>query len=206
MKIHLPSLKILQNHWAIFNQTWHKASLGEGDQLKVLQARTIQTSKRDNGFIRPLINVTIYFLALWIWSAFSVERCGPWASCLISCRLWKNLNSHHPRMLCAKFGWNWPGGSGSDFLLNFVNVYLLFHHYLPLEKDGPFYYLIEWVVLKIFKLVNVFFAISKLSPLGKRRDHSFEQTWISFTQGCFVPCLVEIGPVVLEKKIKMWKV
>ena len=30
--------------------------------------------------------------------------------------------------------------------------------------------------------------------------------WINFTQGCFVPSLVEIGPVVLEKKMKMWKV
>ena len=27
-----------------------------------------------------------------------------------------------------------------------------------------------------------------------------------FTQRCFVPSLVEIGPVVLEKKMKMWKV
>ena len=31
---------------------------------------------------------------------------------------------------------------------------------------------------------------------------SFEQTWITFIQGCIVPSLVEIGPVVLEKKIK----
>ena len=30
---------------------------------------------------------------------------------------------------------------------------------------------------------------------------SFEETWIPFTQGCFVPSLVEIGSVVLEKKI-----
>ena len=30
---------------------------------------------------------------------------------------------------------------------------------------------------------------------------SFEQTWIPFTQGCF-----EIDPVVLEKKMKVWKV
>ena len=29
---------------------------------------------------------------------------------------------------------------------------------------------------------------------------------ISFTQGCFAPNLVQIGPVVLEKKMKMWKV
>ena len=34
----------------------------------------------------------------------------------------------------------------------------------------------------------------------------FHQTWIPFTQGCFVPSLIEIGPVVLEKKVKMWKV
>ena len=30
---------------------------------------------------------------------------------------------------------------------------------------------------------------------------SFEQTWIPLTPGCFVPSLIEIGPVVLEKKI-----
>ena len=28
--------------------------------------------------------------------------------------IWRNLNSLHPRMLCAKFGWNWPGGSGEE--------------------------------------------------------------------------------------------
>ena len=26
-----------------------------------------------------------------------------------------NLNPQHPRMLCAKFGWNWPSGSGEDY-------------------------------------------------------------------------------------------
>ena len=26
--------------------------------------------------------------------------------------IWTNLNPLHPRMLCAKFGWNWPNGSG----------------------------------------------------------------------------------------------
>ena len=35
---------------------------------------------------------------------------------------------------------------------------------------------------------------------------SFEETWIPFTQGCLVPSLVEIGPLVLEKKMKMWEV
>ena len=28
--------------------------------------------------------------------------------------VWKNLNPHHPRMHCAKFGWNRLGGSGED--------------------------------------------------------------------------------------------
>ena len=36
-------------------------------------------------------------------------------------------------MLCAKFGWNWPRGSGEENL-NFVNVFLLFCNYLPLEN------------------------------------------------------------------------
>ena len=30
---------------------------------------------------------------------------------------------------------------------------------------------------------------------------SIEETWIPFTQGCFLPRLVEIGPMVLEKRI-----
>ena len=29
--------------------------------------------------------------------------------------IWTNLNPLHPRMYCAKFGWNWPSGSGKDF-------------------------------------------------------------------------------------------
>ena len=39
------------------------------------------------------------------------------------------------------------------------------------------------------------------NPLGKDMALLFEQTWIPFTQGYFVPCSVEIGPEVLEKKI-----
>ena len=36
----------------------------------------------------------------------------------------------------AKFGWNWPGGSGEEDFLNFVNLCSLFLKYLPLEKGG----------------------------------------------------------------------
>ena len=59
------------------------------------------------------------------------------------------------------------------------------------------------------KIFKYFFYIILLFryylPLEKGRGPSFEQTWIPSTQGCFVPTLVEIGPVVLEKKSKMWK-
>ena len=40
----------------------------------------------------------------------------------------------------------------------------------------------------------------EIISLGKRWGSSFEDTWIPFTQGSFVPRLVEIGSVVLEKK------
>ena len=84
-----------------------------------------------------------------------------------------NLNPLHPRMHCAKFGSNWYIVSVDDFCFIFINVFLLFRNYLPLEKVG--------------------------AP-------SFKQTWIPFTQGYNVPSLVEINPVVQEKKMKMFKV
>ena len=38
-----------------------------------------------------------------------------------------------------------------------------------------------------------------ISPIGKRRGTSFEQTWIYFTHWCIVPSFGEIGPLVLAK-------
>ena len=33
--------------------------------------------------------------------------------------IWRNFNPLHPRMICAKFGWNWLIGSGGkDFLIS----------------------------------------------------------------------------------------
>ena len=52
----------------------------------------------------------------------------------------------------------------------------------------------------------MYFHNFELSPLWKGQRPLFEQSWIPFTQGHFVPNLVEIGLVVLEKKMKMWKV
>ena len=55
----------------------------------------------------------------------------------------------------------------------------------------------------IFKVCQYIFAMSLLSPLGKGRGSSFEQTWIPITQGCLVLSLIEIGPVVLKKIFKV---
>ena len=62
---------------------------------------------------------------------------------------------------------------------------------------------------KQFKSINTYDYIitlireekQTLLTLGEFIGSSFEETWIPFTQGCFVPSLVEIGSVVLEKKI-----
>ena len=56
---------------------------------------------------------------------------------------------------------------------------------------------------KISLFRQCIFTISLLSLLGKGHGPSFKETLIPFTQGCFVPSLVEIGHVVLERKTKM---
>ena len=100
----------------------------------------------------------------------------------------------------------------------FLFLLIYFHYYRPLEKGRamhlnkltqgcfvPSLVEIGHVVLekKIFLFRLCIFAISLLSPLEKGQDPSFEQTCMIFTQTCFVPSLVEIGLVVLEKKMKM---
>ena len=59
---------------------------------------------------------------------------------------------------------------------------------------------------KIFKFRQYILPLLLVSPLEKGQGPLFVQIWILFTQGCFVPCLVKICPVVWEKKKTMWKV
>ena len=59
---------------------------------------------------------------------------------------------------------------------------------------------------KFFKISSMYFRYFVIISPWKGRGPTFEETWIPSTQGCFVPSLVEIGPVVLEKKMKLWKV
>ena len=49
--------------------------------------------------------------------------------------------------------------------------------------------------------IEDFLILLFLNYLPLEIDTSFQETWIHFIQGCMVPGLVEIGPVLLEKKI-----
>ena len=130
----------------------------------------------------------------------------------------KKLESPSPKdALCQdwlKFAqWFWK----REFF-NFVNVFSLLCNYLPLENGRTFHLkklespspkdalwqvwlkLVQWFWRRRFlNFVNVISLFHNYLPLEK--ENSFEQTWILITQGCFVPRLVQIGSVVLQKKI-----
>ena len=62
--------------------------------------------------------------------------------------IWRNLNPLHPRMLLAKFGWNWPGGSGEeDFLISSM-YFRYFVIISPWKRARPFI----WTNLNLFHL------------------------------------------------------
>ena len=66
-----------------------------------------------------------YFIIISPW-----KRAGPF--------IWTNLNPLHLRMLCAKFGWNWPNGSGEE---DFLILSMYFHYFIiisPWKRAGPF--------------------------------------------------------------------
>ena len=52
----------------------------------------------------------------------------------------------------------------------------------------------------------MYFSYWIISSPWKRGRASFEQTWISVTQGCFLPSLVEIDPLVLGKILKIFAI
>ena len=67
-----------------------------------------------------------YFIIISPW-----ERAWPF--------IWINLNPLHPKMLSAKFGWNWPSGSGGeDFKISLMHF--AFHNVIisPWKRVWPF--------------------------------------------------------------------
>ena len=119
--------------------------------------------------------------------------------------IWTNLNPLHWRMHCGRFGRNRFCGSWEEDFFNFVNVFLPFRNYLPLEKNGTIH-------LNKFEssspkdaLCQVWLKLVQL--FLRRRFLNFVNVCLLLRiQGCFVTSLVEIDPVVLEKKMKMWEV
>ena len=154
-----------------------------------------------------------YFVIISPW-----ERAGPF--------IWTKLNPLHPMMLCAKFGWNWPSGSGEkDFKISSMS----FHYFViisPWERAGPFIWtkrespspkdalcqvllkLAQWFWRRWWKCEKLTMTTTTTTDNGQIliRKASLEQTWIPFTQWCFVLNLNEIRLVVPKKKMKMWKV
>ena len=52
--------------------------------------------------------------------------------------IWTKLYFRHPRILCAKFGWNWLSGSRVEDFFYLVYVFSLFWWNLPFKKGwGP---------------------------------------------------------------------
>ena len=99
-------------------------------------------------------------------------------------------------------------------------MYFAIFNYLPLEKGRAIHLnkleslstkdalyqvwlkLAQWFWRIIFfKFVNVLSQFRNNLPLERGGGPSFNQTWFPFTQGCIVPSLVEIGQVILEKKM-----
>ena len=84
-------------------------------------------------------------MAQWFWRkrflnfvyVFSLLRIiSPWKKA--GPFIWINLNPLHPRMLCAKFGWNWLSGSGEeDFLISSM-YFRYFIIISPWKRVGPF--------------------------------------------------------------------
>ena len=135
--------------------------------------------------------------------------------------IWTNLNPIQLRILCSKFGWNWPSGSGEeDFWIS--SMYFRYFAFISPWKYGEalnlnklespslkdalcicsvWLKLAQWFwrrrFLNFFNLFRYFVIISQWKGAGPLH---LEQTWIPYTQGCIVSSMVKIGPVVLEKK------
>ena len=91
-----------------------------------------------------------------------------------------------------------------SFLRIKIDLYLL-ELESPSSKDAlcqVWLKLAKWFWRKHFSISSMFFLFSTLSPVRKGHGPSFEQTWMPFTQGYFLPSLVEICSMVLEKTFK----
>ena len=120
---------------------------------------------------------------------------------------WNKLESSIPKDV---FGQVWLK------LANFINVIFAISILAPLGKGcGSSFNKLEsssssdafcnvcWIGPVVLEKKMYFCYFNIIFPLKRVRPFIWIYL-IPFTQWCFVPDLIEIGPVVLEKKSKMW--
>ena len=117
------------------------------------------------------------------------------------------MKSFNPIILGVKFDWYLPSGSGEDF--NFVYVFSLFRNYLPSEKLTSFH--LNKLDFPSTKNALCQVRLNLVQCFLRRRFLNFVNEFSLFCyylllNPIFVQILVEIGPVAMEKKFKMWKV
>ena len=94
--------------------------------------------------------------------------------------------------------YHWLGEEKTQYLLFENRMVLIWIALSPLHT--------RMLYASLLNLVKVFLLFLYL-PWEKGMTLHLNKTQVPFIQRCFVPSLVEIGPVVLEKKIlKIWKV
>ena len=126
-----------------------------------------------------------------------------------------NLNTHPPRMLCAKFVWNWPCCSWEeDFWIS--SMYFRYFVIIPPCKGrGPTFeqnwiYFIQWFWRRRFWnfILNIFLLFCYYLPLEKGMVLHLKKLESTSPKDalCQLPSLFEIGLLVLKEKKNMWKV
>ena len=117
------------------------------------------------------------------WEKVQIKKHIFWQSWVCTITLIKRENTHY---------------------LAFENpIYLICKNLYPLYRYQSlwmFWAQFEDLEKRIFKCNKCIFAILVLSPLEKGHSPSLEQTWILLTKECFVPSLIEIGPVVQRRQ------
>ena len=93
--------------------------------------------KLPHWFLRRFLNIIYVYSLFYNYFNPLGKGCGP---------SFDQMNSFHPRMLCAKIGWNWPTGSCEEDFSNFVNVFTLFVSMSSRKRALPFI----WINLKPF--------------------------------------------------------
>ena len=108
---------------------------------------------------------------LWLYHNVGEEKANHllfYNSMVLVCKF---LNPFHPRMLYAKFGWNWPNG------LDFVNVFLVLHNYLLFEKGAALQlHKLKFPLCKSLVVRENFFKIHSVNVFSLFRNYlSFEK-------------------------------